>query len=271
MMVSMQSRNSSLPKWVWTWIGTAFWLALWAVVAIILEYNFGEMRAESIFPSPFVVCKNWFIMLTESKFYQAVFSSLLRITIGFVVGTVIGVAMAISMHNTRVCHAFFSPILLMICATPVASFILIVRIWLERGHIPSFIAALMVLPLVCINTKTALTELDPNIKEMTKIYHISFWKRLRYFYVPSVLPYFSASAVTSFGLAWKAGIAAEVLFPPANSLGRAMQDAKAYLETADLFAYTFTVILCSFACEKLLALLLSLLSRRKIKKKGEVV
>jgi NitT/TauT family transport system permease protein len=267
----MQSRNRSIPRWAWTLIGAAFWLVLWAVVAAILEYNIGKVRAEAMFPSPFAVCKSYFTMLTMRKFYQAVFSSLLRITIGFTVGAFVGVATAISMHNLKVCHGLFTPILLIIRATPVASFILIVRIWLERGHIPSFIAALMVLPLVCANTKAALSELDPAIKEMTKMYRISFPKRLRYFYLPSVLPYFSASAVTAFGLAWKAGIAAEVLFPPDHSLGRVMNDAKAYLETADLFAYTLTVILCSFACEKLLAFLLSLFSHRKKKQKGEIV
>ncbi len=267
MMASMQSRKT-LPKWAWTLISVVFWFGLWTLISVILEYNMGEMRAETMFPSPFVVCKSCFAMFTTGKFYQAVFSSLLRITVGFAVGIVIGVAMAIAMHNVGACHSLFSPILLVIRATPVASFILIVRIWLERGHIPSFIAALMVLPLVCSNTKAALSQLDVQQKEMLQIYRVSFAKRLRYFYIPSVLPHFSACAVTSFGLAWKAGIAAEVLFPPATSLGRAMQDAKAYLETADLFAYTITVILCSLACEKLLALLFAQFGKRH-REKGE--
>ena len=54
------------------------------------------------------------------------------------------------------------------------------------------------------------------------------------------------------GLAWKAGIAAEVLAHAANSIGGQIYDAKIYIETADLFAWTAVVILMSVLLEKLM-------------------
>ncbi len=258
----MQSRKS-YPKWLIGMLCAFFWLILWTVVSAIIG-------KEVILPSPIAVIKSWGLLFTLPQFYYAIFSSLLRITIGFGVGCIVGVAIAISMHNFAPSRPFFAPILLVIRATPVASFILIARVWIERGHIPSFIAALMVIPIVCSNMVTAMKEMDPQLKEMVAIYNISFSHRLKYFYLPSVMPYFSACAVTSFGLAWKAGIAAEVLYPPQNSLGRALQDAKAYMETADLFAYTITVVLCSLACEKLLSFVIDTFFCRHKKRGGEL-
>ena len=71
-------------------------------------------------------------------------------------------------------------------------------------------------------------------------------------YLPHCLPYFSAGALTSLGLAWKAGIAAEVLCTPNHSIGKQVYDAKVYMETAEVFAWTLVVILLSLALEKLL-------------------
>ena len=66
------------------------------------------------------------------------------------------------------------------------------------------------------------------------------------------MPYFSAGCTTSLGLAWKAGIAAEVLSLPVSSIGRELYDSKIYIETADLFAWTLVVILMSMLLEVVL-------------------
>jgi len=56
--------------------------------------------------------------------------------------------------------------------------------------------------------------------------------------------------MTSFGLAWKAGIAAEVLCTPKASIGKQLYDAKMYLESSDMLAWTAVVIIISIILEK---------------------
>ena len=58
--------------------------------------------------------------------------------------------------------------------------------------------------------------------------------------------------MTPFGLAWKSGVAAEVICPPARAIGSRIQQAKLGLETADLFAWTLTIVALSLALEALL-------------------
>jgi NitT/TauT family transport system permease protein len=57
--------------------------------------------------------------------------------------------------------------------------------------------------------------------------------------------------LSSTGLAWKSGIAAETLVDLSGSIGGRLYDSKIYLESADLFALTGVVILLSVAIEKL--------------------
>ena len=76
------------------------------------------------------------------------------------------------------------------------------------------------------------------------------------------MPFFMAACTTGMGLAWKAGIAAEVLAASRFSIGGQIYNAKIYIETADLFAWTAVVILMSVILEKLMVLIMRSVSRR---------
>ena len=94
-------------------------------------------------------------------------------------------------------------------------------------------------------------------------YRLSFAKRLRYFYVPSVLPYFLSACKTSIGMGWKAGVAAEVLAVTPVSVGKQLYNSKLYLETPELFAWTAVVILLSLLIETLTGRLIERLQKRR--------
>ena len=86
-------------------------------------------------------------------------------------------------------------------------------------------------------------------------------RRLRRVWIPSVMPHFLSACRTSLGLAWKSGIAAEVLTVPALSIGKLLMESKLYWEVLDLFAWTLVVILCSLVIEKVLMTAIGRLGR----------
>ena len=65
-----------------------------------------------------------------------------------------------------------------------------------------------------------------------------------------VLPYFHSACRLSLGMCWKAGVAAEVIGVPSGSIGEKLYNAKIYLNTPDLFAWTIVIIVISFVFEK---------------------
>ena len=105
-------------------------------------------------------------------------------------------------------------------------------------------------------------RLFPLLLEAARAYRFSAGKTARLVYAPSALPYFAAGCSTGMGLAWKAGVAAEVLCRPAWAVGTQIVQARDYLETPSLFAWTLVILLLSLTLEKLLSALLNRINRR---------
>jgi len=120
----------------------------------------------------------------------------------------------------------------------------------------------MVLPIIWTNIEQGLRQIDPKLLEMAKVFRFSPSKKMLHIVIPSVLPYFAAACRTALGLAWKAGIAAEVLATPNNSIGKKLFESKTFMETTDLFAWTVIVIVMSICLEKLFFILLRVLLKK---------
>ena len=97
---------------------------------------------------------------------------------------------------------------------------------------------------------------------MAAVYGMPRRRRLTAITVPSVMPYFMAACRSALGMAWKAGVAAEVIGVTRNSVGRELYYAKIYLETADLFAWTAVVVVMSLLLEKGFVTAMERISRR---------
>ena len=240
-------RNSiteSIKRIIKTLVVTVFWLAIWQFAAM-------GVGKELILPSPISVVYRLFEISGNPKFWITAGSSVLRIACGFVSGVIIGVLLAIATHISKIIDLLVSPIIRIIRATPVASFIILVLLWVSRALVPAVMSALMVIPIVWAEVSTAISEVDTSLLEMAKAYRFSRSKKLKLVYMPSIMPQFISSCLTSQGLSWKSGIAAEVLCLPKSAIGTELYHSKIYLETPSLFAWTAVIILISFIIELL--------------------
>ena len=172
-----------------------------------------------------------------------------------------GSLLAVLTVRFRAADVLLSPLLKIVRAAPVASFIILALVWIRTNTLPAFIAFLMVVPVVWGNVEKGIRETDAGLLEMAKVYRLGWWKTLVRVRIPSVMPYFLAAATTGLGFAWKSGIAAEVICRPAMSIGRQLQDAKVYLETPEVFAWTAVVVALSMVLEKGLLLAVRRLKR----------
>lgn len=222
-----------------------FWLAVWQVCALAVGHGF-------VLASPVSAARALAALAVKGDFWRICALSLLRILAGFALGAVVGAALGV-LSQIKVLDILLSPLMTVVRCVPVASFIILVWYFLERGQVPVFTAFLMVTPVVCGNVKAGFAAVDKGLCEVAQVYRFSPSQRVRHVYLPAVMPYFAAGCTTALGLAWKAGVAAEVLCRPAASIGNEIYLSKAYLETPELFAWTAVVVLLSLALEKLLA------------------
>ena len=222
-----------------------FWVAVWFLLSLLVD-------RELLLPGPLQVLQKLGTMMLTGAFWSSVALSLLRILGGILAALILGVLLAVLTEHSSLAKALFSPLMLLVRSTPVASFIILALIWLGRDILPLFISALMVLPVVWANVSAGIAGRDPQLLEMAKVYGLPRGRVFRRITVPSVLPHFRAALSSALGLGWKAGIAAEVLTVPKQAIGRMIYESKLYLETTELFAWTLTVILLSFVIERLL-------------------
>ena len=223
----------------------AFWLAVWAFLAALVH-------KELLLPRPALVLERFFALLVTGEFWRVTVSSLLRIVEGFAFGMLGGGFLALLMHKSRTATALLEPVVQLVRATPVASFIILALVWIDKPLLPVFISFLMVLPISWANFRSGLENTDRQLLEMASVYHIkrtTVWRRI---YLPSLHPYLLSAAMTGLGLAWKSGITAEVISPPRLAVGSELQTAKVNLETADTFVWTLVVVILSMVLEKIL-------------------
>lgn len=219
-----------------------FWAAVWQGVYFLVD-------KPVLLPSPSAVLLRLVDLVQTADFWLDTAVSLLRIMLGVVFGVVFGVALSVLTSVSKIAEKTLSPVIKIIRATPVASFILLALVWLKKDSVTHFIVLLMVMPVFWENVCKGVENADKNLLEMSGVFRFGFFKKVDGIYLPSVRPYFAAALSTSLGLGWKAGIAAEVLSVPVRAIGTNIYHAKIYIETTDLFAWTAVAILLSILIE----------------------
>ena len=231
----------------------AFWLLVWEVAARLI----GQ---EILLPTvPAVVAALWRLW-GSGEFWLTVILSLLRVLGGFAAAVVAGTLLAVLTVRFSFMNTLLSPLLHIVRAAPVASFIILAYFWIRLNLLPAFIAFLMVVPMVWANVSEGIRQTDRRLLEMARVFRFGRGRTLMQVYWPSVRPYFLSACTTGVGFAWKSGIAAEVICGPDFAIGSRLGDAKAYLETAEVFAWTVVVVLLSVLLERVL---IRLVRRRK--------
>lgn len=220
----------------------AFWLGVWQLAAM-------WVHRQLLLPTPgevFLTLRN---LAFTAEFWGNAGSSLLRIFAGFAAGVAIGALLAVLTSFFPAADLLLSPAIRVVRATPVVSFIILVLLWVKTGQVPGVISALMVLPVIWGSLSTGIARTDPLLLELASAYRFGRGKTFRLIYFPSVLPFLASGCDTSLGLAWKAGVAAEVLCLPQLAVGTRVYYSKIYLETPSLFAWTAVLIALSFLLE----------------------
>lgn len=218
------------------------WLVIWQALAMIVNDNF-------IIPTPLETLKALITLGKTGSFYKAAFESLLRIVIGFTLGVTVGFLGGIASDKFTLFNDFTKPALQVIKAVPVASFIILTFFWFQSDEIPTFIAFLMVVPMVWTTTQTALAGIDEKFIELARVYRLNTLKIFFKIKLRFIMPTLLTSCLTALGFAWKSGIAAEVICRPQIALGTLLNDHKNYLDMPSVFALTVVVALLSIILE----------------------
>ena len=201
-------------------------------------------------------------LAVTAAFWRAVTASAVRILGGFLLSCAAAVALAALAARQRVVRELLAPLVAVVKAVPVVSFIILALVWLDGRSLPLFISALMVFPPVYLNVLEGNRAADQQLLEMTRVFRVPFRRTRTGIWLPQVLPYFRAACSLALGLCWKAGAAAEVIGLPGGTIGERLYTAKVYFQTPDLFAWTAVIVAVSVVFEKVFLALIDALVRK---------
>lgn len=225
-------------------LAIAFWLLVWQLVATAIG-------SRIVLVGPVEVLARLAELAGTGEFWRSVATSLGRIALGFVAGALSGVALAPAARCSRVARELLAPVMGALKAVPVASFVILVLMWVPSSELSVVIAWIMTMPIVYTNVLEGIEQTDPGLLEMARVFGIGPVQRIRLVYVTQVLPYLRAALSLALGLTWKAGVAAEVIGLPDLTIGEHLYEAKVYLDTPSLFAWTVAIVVLSVGLETL--------------------
>lgn len=232
-----------------------FWLAVWQLAGFAVHNSI-------ILVGPAKVAGALCSQITTAEFWRTIGLSFGKISSGFLGAFLTGILIGSAAFRFSFLKELLEPVMVLIKSIPVASFVILALIWIGSKNLSVFISFLVVFPMIYVNTIAGLSSADPKLKEMARIFRMTGWKKFRYIYWPALLPYLLSGANISLGMSFKSGIAAEVIGVPSHSIGEKLYMAKIYFSTAELFAWTFVIIVISGLFEKAFLWLLRAAERK---------
>lgn len=232
-----------------------FWLGVWQAASMILD-------SQILLVSPIRAAATLFRLMGEKGFYLSVATSVSRILTGFLWACLMAVILSALSARFGWARALMGPFMQAVKATPVASFVILALLFFSSRRLSTFMSFLMALPILYANTLSGFESVDKKLLEMADIFHLNRLERARCLYVPAAFPYFLSGCTVAMGTCWKAGVAAEVIGLPSGTIGEKLYQAKIFLDTPELFAWTLAVILISLALEQAVLGLMRLFRRR---------
>lgn len=224
-------------------------LAFWQGAAVIVNNTI-------LLVSPLNVIVRCSQLIFIPSFWQTVAFSFVHVFAGYIIAVLSGMILAVLAGRFKVVSIFLQPIMQTIKTVPIVSFIVLCLVWLSSADLSIFIVFLMVLPIIYSNLYEGIVSTDKNLLEMAHLFNMSGVKTLIYVYLPHLKPFLLSAFGVTLGLAWKAGIAAEIIAVPDGSIGDMIYHAKVYLNTTDMLSWTLVVVVISVITEKLILKLL---------------
>ena len=225
------------------------WLAIWQIMAAIIA-------EEILLPSPLLVFEKFIELLCDKEFYLAILSSFGKILIGFVLSIFFGLILAFISYKSDLFYDFINPVILIFRSIPLASLVIFLLFWIKSKNLSILVSFIMAMPIIYTNTYVGLRSIDKKLMQMADIYQIKEIDRLRSIYFVKTKAFIKSSIISTSGLVLKAGIAAEVIGLPDNSIGKSLYNSKIYLDMPTLLAWTLAILILSFIFEFILKLFL---------------
>ena len=243
--------------------GLAAGLGLWQLTAMLIAQPLIVPRLEAIAAATADI-------LTKEDFFLTVAATLLRIAATIAIDTVIAFLLGIAAGVSARIEAALSPFETAMRAVPTMGVLLLSLIWFNSEITPIFVASLIALPLLYRGVVNGVKNIDIRLIQMSTGFQVSFVRKLKQLYIPSIRPFTLTAYSATLGLLVKVMVTAEVLSQPRRGIGTEFQIARAQLDTATIFGWGIIVIVFAALMEQAAKRILSYNKARKAMQTADI-
>ena len=215
-----------------------------AILAVCLFWyiSYAVTGNELVLPSPIACLQSVGKLLISAWFWKAFFATLSRVLIAFVISFALALIFALGSYLSPPFAAFLRPIVRIVRAFPTMAVVLLLLLWSGAERAPVIVAFLSLFPMLYEGVFSALTGVDKQLIQMSRLYHVPIQRQIQKLYLPCALPRVAREGAAALGFAVKLVVSAEVLAGTFISVGGAMQEARASMDIPLLFALTIVTV-----------------------------
>ena len=179
--------------------------------------------------------------------------TLARVLAALAVSFVIGLALAMAMYRSRALENYLHPMIRLLMAVPVVSWILFAVLWFPGVEFRiGFVLVVVCGPVFLIDTLDAMRGVPRELRHMIRSFRpttLQFFLKLM---LPAIVPSIFTSWKVNISLAIRVVTIAE-LVGAVTGIGHQLSVAQELFSVADVFAWTLVLVALLFLLEALVA------------------
>ena len=158
-------------------------------------------------------------------------------------------AAALSFHF-RAAEFLAAPPVAFMKSVPVTVIVILLLILFSSEGIALAVVFLVAFPILYTALLSGARDADEKLLEMARVFRWSEGRKWRWIRLASARPHLESALRLASGMAWKAGIAAEVIGVSPGSVGEALYSARVFLATDELFAWAAAIMVMGALTER---------------------
>lgn len=212
-------------------------LALWQLVVVV-----GRIPP-FLLPSPLAIGEAFGQLLPSIVAASLVTGT--NALLGLLVGSVLGIAVAVVAAFVRVLDAMFAPIIAAIAVVPIVALAPVLYTMFGAGYEVArvIVAAIAVFVPVFVNTLRGLRQVRPVQRDLMRAYAASGWQSARTVTIPSALPFLFTGLRIASSLAVISAVVAEYFGGPRSGIGSLITSAASGSNYARAWAFVVGAII----------------------------
>ena len=221
-------------------LGFLFLIGVWSLVSAIVDIN------SMVFPSPWNTFKLMFQLLGQKRTYGYLGFSIIRLLIGFFISFVLAFLIGMIVNNNDALYHFFTPIITFFKAAPTATFVFLFLVLFGGRNAPALVVIVMTFPILYESIVSAIKSTEDTVLDAAQIDGASKIKTLFFVQIPLGIPFIVLGLVSTFGMAFKVEIMAEIITGITKGGIGTMINISQLIDGTDLtpmFAYSMMAII----------------------------